>query len=209
MPKVTSKRVKGICPTCGNKVSGTGRIYCDGCQPGIKTGRGYIHLYRPGHPRANSGGYVSEHLLVMEQKVGRPLKDKEVIHHIDGNPANNKPDNLMLFATSGKHVVHHALLRRRIVMSELLSITPDQWWDACHLDGREGCDQISDYFKSIGITNSQSIRRARSIVGRGHHRYNPNLWNQSQTDRKAIGRKFKSEFIQYALSEAARAKWQS
>jgi len=54
---------------------------------------GYVRLLRPEHPRARRG-YVGEHILIAEEKIGRPLKDCEIVHHIDHNRSNNSPDNL-------------------------------------------------------------------------------------------------------------------
>lgn len=65
---------------------------------------GYILRYHPKHPEANNSGYVREHRLVMEQKLGRPLERSEVVHHIDDDPSNNHPDNLRLFASIGEHL---------------------------------------------------------------------------------------------------------
>lgn len=71
---------------------------------------GYILVYCPGHPFArNQGGrrrYVAEHRLVMEQHLGRYLLPEEVVHHRDGNPANNVPENLELFASNADHLRH-------------------------------------------------------------------------------------------------------
>lgn len=47
------------------------------------------------------------HRLVMEKKIGRPLKEGEVVHHIDGNKRNNHPDNLMLFSSQSEHLDWH------------------------------------------------------------------------------------------------------
>jgi len=37
---------------------------------------------------------MSYHRAIMEAKLGRPLQPDEVVHHIDGNHENNKPNNL-------------------------------------------------------------------------------------------------------------------
>lgn len=85
-----------------------------GSQPGEKNhawngGRaldksGYVLLHRPGHPDANSNGYIREHRLVMAEKLGRRLGRSEVVHHIDGNRQNNSPDNLELYACNADHL---------------------------------------------------------------------------------------------------------
>lgn len=39
---------------------------------------------------------IFEHRFVMEKMLGRPLKNTETVHHIDGNKINNNPSNLEL-----------------------------------------------------------------------------------------------------------------
>jgi len=46
----------------------------------------------------------------MEKKLGRQLRPEEVVHHVDGDPANNAPENLVVFATAGKHANYHRKL---------------------------------------------------------------------------------------------------
>jgi len=65
---------------------------------------GYVSLHRPNHPSANQGGYVAEHRLVMEKMIGRILKKKEVVHHKNGIPGDNRPENLLLFRNNGEHL---------------------------------------------------------------------------------------------------------
>jgi hypothetical protein len=42
------------------------------------------------------GKYVLEHRLIAESVLGRPLKRKEVVHHVDGNKKNNCHTNLVI-----------------------------------------------------------------------------------------------------------------
>ena len=73
----------------------------------LRTG-GYLAEMRKGHPRANSAGYVFQHILVMESMIGRHLFDDEVVHHKNGNKGDNNPDNLQLMKDS-EHRSYHSL----------------------------------------------------------------------------------------------------
>lgn len=69
--------------------------------------KGYKRVLKWGHPRTDGKGYVREHILVMEEKIGRHLRTGEVIHHVDENKLNNHPDNLVLFKNHSEHMAHH------------------------------------------------------------------------------------------------------
>lgn len=66
----------------------------------------YWYVWSPDHPNCTKAGYVAEHRLVQEAKIGRLLLPSEVVHHIDGNPQNNAPENLQHFATNAAHLRH-------------------------------------------------------------------------------------------------------
>lgn len=72
----------------------------------IKKG-GYLYAKLPEHPNASINGYVLEHRVVMENKIGRLLKNKEEVHHIDGNRHNNSPENLEI-KMNGEHQRFHS-----------------------------------------------------------------------------------------------------
>jgi len=94
--------------------------------PNWKGGRtvasnGYILVKAPEHPLADVRGYVYEHRLVAEQILGRPLRQGEVIHHLDGNKQNNSPDNLRIEHS----IAHHRLRHRKKVSNRRLPGEPN------------------------------------------------------------------------------------
>lgn len=46
---------------------------------------------------------VLEHRLVMEKHLNRKLDVKEVVHHINGNPSDNRVENLVVCKSAGYH----------------------------------------------------------------------------------------------------------
>ena len=66
----------------------------------------YNMILKPEHPQADSSGYIMEHRLVMEEKIGRYLTKEEIVHHLDGNGNNNEISNLEL-TTRKKHFQNH------------------------------------------------------------------------------------------------------
>ena len=71
---------------------------------------GYVRLYAPWHPQATAQGWILEHRYKMEIYLGRALTLNEVVHHKDGNRANNARLNLELFDSQEAHQAHHAKL---------------------------------------------------------------------------------------------------
>jgi transcriptional regulator of aromatic amino acid metabolism len=53
-----------------------------------------------------------EHQIVMENYIGRELKEDEVVHHIDGNKQNNNINNLALMDRSA-HARLHSIERKK------------------------------------------------------------------------------------------------
>ena len=77
------------------------------------TPEGYKQVYKPKSPEARSDGYVAVHRDVASRKLGRPLRDDEVVHHKDGNKLNNRASNLQVMTRPQHWKVHHAKKRGR------------------------------------------------------------------------------------------------
>lgn len=76
---------------------------------------GYRCVLEPNHPSAmtsaNWAGYVYEHILVVEQDLGRSLQPDEHVHHLDGNCLNNRIENLLVLSP-GQHTKLEMWIRK-------------------------------------------------------------------------------------------------
>lgn len=72
----------------------------------IITGERYIFVRKLGHPRSRTNGYVGQHVLNLEEKLGRYLTDDEVCHHINEIRWDNRPENLQVM-TFREHSRYH------------------------------------------------------------------------------------------------------
>lgn len=72
--------------------------------------KGYRLVHAPAHPRAQNG-YIMEHLQICESILG-PLPPGATPHHINADPADNRPDNLIVCLTNAGHTALEAYVRR-------------------------------------------------------------------------------------------------
>lgn len=62
---------------------------------------------------ATTVGDMYLHVAVAEKALGKKLPKKAIVHHVDGNPLNNKPTNLVVCPSQAYHLLLHA--RQRIM----------------------------------------------------------------------------------------------
>ena len=58
--------------------------------------------------------YEYEHRIVAEEMLDRPLKEGEVVHHLDENKTNNSPDNLLVLS-GPMHAKLHTWLEKNVI----------------------------------------------------------------------------------------------
>jgi len=116
--------MNNICKICKTKISIKSK-YCRKCYQSIlskrnqsgfnnacwrggrtKHSRGYIYVKKRQHPFSDKQGYIFEHRLIMEEKLGRYLTKKEIVHHINGIVDDNRIENLEL-TTQSQHINKH------------------------------------------------------------------------------------------------------
>lgn len=66
---------------------------------GSQNKQGYICIWR-------NGKLTKEHIILMEEKIGKKLTKDEVVHHINEIKNDNRIENLMLL-TRSQHIILH------------------------------------------------------------------------------------------------------
>ena len=151
-----------ICPKCGLPFDrypsyiariASGTLYCSRlCKSLNKRGKyfstdGYIRV-STGH-----GKHAFEHRLIAEKSLGRKLLSSEHVHHINGDPSDNRSENLSVMDASEHQVFH----KRKLIAIESVKAMASNGLTT---------QEIGNSFGVCGVT----VSRALKISGAGTKR---------------------------------------
>lgn len=74
--------------------------------------KGYRLIHMPEHHRADTRGYVMEHIFVFEKETGITIPDNCCIHHLNGKKNDNEIENLCMMTKSAHTKLHHIGAKR-------------------------------------------------------------------------------------------------
>jgi len=63
-------------------------------------------------------GYILEHRLAMAMKLGRPLERREMVHHLNGDKVDNRPENLTVMEWDNHSRKHREIEREMAALRE-------------------------------------------------------------------------------------------
>ena len=142
--------------------------------------RGYIYVKVPGHPNADTQGYIAEHRLVMGNHIARPLLPEEAVHHIDGDRMNNELSNLQLFPTHGEHtrIGHPEVAQKVARVNKGNRYSPQTMFRKGHTPWNKGMTGLTPWNKGTAKTELRNCeycgkeftaRTSPSRQGRGRY----------------------------------------
>lgn len=91
------------CPEISARQMGTKNPCWKG---GSQYKKGYAYIY------TGNQKYRPIHRFIMEDILGRPLKKREVVHHVNGDRTDNRVENLQYFRNKSAHSRIHAFIKR-------------------------------------------------------------------------------------------------
>lgn len=129
----------------------------------VEMPKGYIYFLDKNHPLCTRWtGRVYYHRHVASLKVGHWLAPREQVHHVDGNVANNDPNNLVVLTRSEHSHTHHGFKKavKKICKQcglEFSTFEPDA------VNCSEVCARLAS--RKVKVRDMDAIKKSVSNVG--------------------------------------------
>lgn len=121
---------KPKCMDCGNQTRQHASKRCRECYEKTMIGetsprwKGGITVRKDGRVISTKNDRLN-YRLVVEKIIGRQLKRREAVHHINENPSDDRPENLFLFRNFSAHQKWHLYIRHRGILGTILKSNLD------------------------------------------------------------------------------------
>lgn len=126
--------------------------------------------YRNRHGYYQHRDGVLMHTIVWEQAHEHRVPDGQVVHHVDGNPGNNQPDNLRVMSRAA-HLAEHGLLGKPHSPEARQAISQGQKLSWANRKPREHtCGHCAQPFLSTGQRAKFCGESCRTAFYREQHR---------------------------------------
>lgn len=97
----------GRCGKCPRQITYSRTGLCSSC---VKEGLGKGYFIHKGYRWVKQGEkFRQEHRLVAERSLDRELSEAEVVHHLNRNGLDNRPENLLVVSRSWHKKIHSAI----------------------------------------------------------------------------------------------------
>jgi hypothetical protein len=116
-------RTRGLCPMHWQRFLRDG----EAGEPDMRrapNGSGYIDFSTGYRMVYRDGRQLYEHRVVMAEMIGRELLPGEVVHHVNFEEDDNRPENLWLFPNRSSHWRWHEILQHGYELEHRMAAVP-------------------------------------------------------------------------------------